>query len=311
MYYALSVKIRQDMKHEKHKVRNVVNLSWFRESPHRWPSDSLPFAYAMACVEVVAEKSEKAGEIYHQIIEAWGNPKLRSLGESVIAEIPDSKKEKINQTLIHPESEFLPDPNKPFKQIEDLFADMKQERDLLAGIDEKASTLENQTLEEIHKLVFLIKDFITLGFNRESDIAKGKCRVIPDNNWLLIAVMMRTLFAYPRISLERIKKVYEVRNYKGKVIDFHEELTEKPTSLWHRKMVAGGKALNLKFKNDRVIMEAARHWYQCRVAYSSIDKYLDAEADKGNINLDLKNIQKQIRSCDDAVGYVRRLTKKK
>ncbi|MFC1955987.1 hypothetical protein ACFLWZ_05630 [Chloroflexota bacterium] len=76
-------------------------------------------------------------------------------------------------------------------------------------------------------------------------------------------------------------------------------------------MVAAAKAINLKLKNDRTIIDTARHWYQCRVAYSSIDKYLDAEADRGNINLDLKNIQKQIRSCDDAVGYVRRLKRKK
>ncbi len=208
------LKYGQAMKQDKHKVRNIANSSWFRDTPHRWADDSLPFAYAMACVEVVAEKSEKAGEIYHQIIEAWGNPKLRSLGESVIAEIPDSKKEKIKQALIHPESEFLPDPNKPFKQMEDLFANIGKDRNLLAaGIAKKSSALENQTLEETLKLVFLIIDFIKVGFNRESDITKGKYRVIPDNNWLLMAVMMRTQFAYPRISLERIKKVYEVRKY--------------------------------------------------------------------------------------------------
>lgn len=295
------------MKKKKHLVKNAANPSWFRESPHRWPSDSLPFAYAMACVEVVAEKSEKAGEIYHQIIEAWGNPKVRNLGESVIADIPDSEKEKAKQALIHPENEFLPDPNKPFKQIEDLFADMKQERDLLAGIAEKASTLENQTMEEIHKLVFLIMDFITLGFNRESDIAKGKCRVIPDNNWLLMAVMMRTQFEYPRISLEQIKKLYEVRKYKGKIIDFHKELTEKRTSRLHRKMVADAKAFNLKLKNDKVIMEAARQWYQCRVVYPSINKYCD---DPKHYHLDPKNITKQIKPCDEAVGYIKRFPTK-
>ena len=40
--------------------RNVAdNTSLFRDTPHRWASASLPLAYAVACVEVVSESSEK------------------------------------------------------------------------------------------------------------------------------------------------------------------------------------------------------------------------------------------------------------
>ena len=43
-------------------IRKVLdNTSWFREHPHYWASASFPFAYAMACVEVVSKMSEKAG----------------------------------------------------------------------------------------------------------------------------------------------------------------------------------------------------------------------------------------------------------
>jgi hypothetical protein len=43
-------------------IKNVANnTSWFRDTPHRWASESLPFAYAMACVEVVSKMSGKAG----------------------------------------------------------------------------------------------------------------------------------------------------------------------------------------------------------------------------------------------------------
>lgn len=46
-------------------IRNVLNNpSWFREHPHYWALASLPFAYAMACVEVVSKSSEKAGKLY-------------------------------------------------------------------------------------------------------------------------------------------------------------------------------------------------------------------------------------------------------
>jgi len=41
-------------------IRKVINNpSWFREHPHYWALASLPFAYAMACVEVVSMNSAK------------------------------------------------------------------------------------------------------------------------------------------------------------------------------------------------------------------------------------------------------------
>jgi hypothetical protein len=56
-------------------IRNVPsNPSWFRDTPHYWAEASLPFAYALACVEVVSKSSEKAGVIYNRIVEAWIAP---------------------------------------------------------------------------------------------------------------------------------------------------------------------------------------------------------------------------------------------
>ena len=88
-YYALSVKIRQDMDRNDDLARNpdviksvADNASWFNEHAYRWPSASLPIAYAMACVEVAIEKSEKAGGLFQQIIEACGKPGLESYSYS-------------------------------------------------------------------------------------------------------------------------------------------------------------------------------------------------------------------------------------
>jgi len=47
-------------------IKNLAdNTSWFRDTPHRWASASLPLAYAVACVEVVCESSEKACILYN------------------------------------------------------------------------------------------------------------------------------------------------------------------------------------------------------------------------------------------------------
>jgi hypothetical protein len=47
-------------------IKNVGgNTSWFRDTPHYWAEASLPFAYALACVEVVCKSSEKARILYN------------------------------------------------------------------------------------------------------------------------------------------------------------------------------------------------------------------------------------------------------
>ncbi len=263
-------------------VRNVGadSASWFRDTPHRWPRASLPLAYATACVEVVSKSSEKVGAIYQEIIEAWEKPGIKAFHEAIMSEVPDSEIERAKYALLHPETEFLPDPNRPFKQLEEMFTGLEINEDFFEDDDstEDLSQEDQQNVEEFAALVCLVLEFIIVGFNRESDIAKGRYRVIPSEKapWLILAVMIRTSLESYNITLERLRRIYKVRKYKGKAIDFHEVLTEQPMSRWHRRIVASGKAAKLKLKNDRVIIEAARHWYKCRVAFLSISKYCDS-----------------------------------
>ena len=283
-----------DLAQSLNAIKNVAgNASWFRDAPHRWADASLPLAYAIACVEVVAKSSEKAGAIYSQIIEAWGNPGVKAISKEFLLEIPDSKKEEIKQALIHPENAFLPDPNKPFKDIEGALSNIEINDESIA--------------DKVAEFVPLIMEFIIVGFNRESDINRKNYRVFPSEKhiWLILAIVMLTSFERDKIT-ERMRRFYTVRKYKGKTIDFHKVLTEEPMSRMHRRMVAGSKAAKLKLKNDRIFVNAAQNWYQCRVAYPSINKFCDAQSEKGII-LDPKNIDKQIRPCDEAVGYLRRL----
>ncbi len=129
-------------------IKNVARKSsLFREHPHYWAHASLPFAYAIACVEAVSKNSEKAGAIYCQIIEAWGNPGVKAISKEFLSEIPDSKKEEIKQALIHPEKAFLPDPNKPFKDIEEIFANIEINDESITDGD----NIDCWTQEERHR----------------------------------------------------------------------------------------------------------------------------------------------------------------
>jgi len=270
--------------------------SWFRDTPHYWAQASLPLAYAVACVEVVSKSSEKARILYNRIIEAWSDAGIKAVSDKITSIIPESEKEKVKNALLHPETELLPDPNRPFKDLEKLFTGMEVDVEFFKA-------------EETAKLERLISEFIIVGFNRESDIEKGKYRVIPSEKapWLIWAVAIRTALESHKITLEGVRDFYKVRKYKGKIIDFHKVLKEQPMSRLHRQMVASSKAVDLKLKNDKTIVEAARHWYQCRVIFPSINKYCDTLE---NYQLDPKYISKQIRPCDDAVGYIKRLPRK-
>jgi len=287
-------------------AKNIANSdSWFRETPHYWAEASLPLAYAVACVEVVCENSETARTLYNRIIEAWSDARRKAVSDKIDSIIPEAEKDKIKNALLHPETELLPDPNRPFKQLEEMFTGPEINEDV-----EGLSWKEWQGTEQFANLESLVSEFIIVGFNRESDIEKGRYRVLPSEKafWLILAVVMRTILDSYKITFEKVRDFYKVRKYKGKIIDF-QKVKEQPMSRWHRRMVASSKAVNLKLKNDKTIVKAARRWYQCRVVYPSIGKFCDSEAEKGII-LEPNNVAKQIRPCDDAVGYIRRLPRK-
>jgi len=94
-------------------IENVAgSASWFRDTPHYWASDSLRFAYAVACIEVVCKSSERARILYNRIVEAWSDDELKAFFDEVASIIPESEMEKIKNALLNPETELLPDPNK-------------------------------------------------------------------------------------------------------------------------------------------------------------------------------------------------------
>ncbi len=295
-------------------IENLAdNKSWFRDTPHYWAEASLPLAYAVACVEVVCESSEKARILYNRIVEAWSAPGVKAVFDDIASMIPESGKEEIKDALIHPETELLPDPNRPFKELEGMFSGIEISEDSFKGDElEGLSSEERQEAEQLANLAWLTMEFIIVGFNRESDIEKGRCRVMPGekNDWLMWAVLIRTLLDSYKIRFEQIRDFYKIRGYKGRVVDFYKVLSEQTMSRLHRQMVESSKAVGLKLKNDKTIVKAAERWYQCRVVHPTIEQFCDAESDKGII-LEMQNVDKQIEPCDHAVGYIRRVPRKR
>jgi hypothetical protein len=63
-------------------------------------------------------------------------------------------------------------------------------------------------------------------------------------------------------------------------------------------------------KHDDKIDAVAKHWYQCRVAYSGPEEFCIKQELKGE-RLDPANVSKEIRECDKAIGYPRENTGKR
>ncbi|MBU2008636.1 MAG: hypothetical protein KJ624_02095 [Chloroflexi bacterium] len=289
-------------------MENNKEPSWFGGDAHRWPPEALAMAYAMACVEIVRSNSERAGAIYRDILDAWGKPDVKSFYDALMSEVSDSEKEEWKDKVRFPESGFEGDVNRPWTDLLRLVDEPDFEKGIVEGKWKAALESLEGEYRDAADLFGLILEFILVGFNREQDVAKGKYKVIPTANppWLVLAVMYRTAFEHREMTLDRLRRIYKVRKFKGKTYDFEEVLHKQPMSRMHRRMVAAGKKAKMVLRHDRKFLDAARLWYQCRVVNSGIEGFLNSEAEKGNDTLDLKNTQKKVRACDDAVGYERR-----
>jgi len=69
--------------------KTIEPSSWFRDTPHYWAEASLPLAYAVVCVEVVCESSEKARILYNKIIEAWSDAWVKAICDEIASIKPD------------------------------------------------------------------------------------------------------------------------------------------------------------------------------------------------------------------------------
>jgi hypothetical protein len=106
--------------------------------------------------------------------------------------------------------------------------------------------------------------------------------------------------------MEAMRKRYKEVREGDRTIDYEAILTGSPTNRVHRRMIAHAKSVRHKLHHDKKFTDRALLWYNCRVKYSSINKYCDAQSKQGK-DLDPKNIGKEIKHCDTAIGYQGRI----
>jgi len=236
----------------------AAEQSYFGNHGHHWPTAAYPFAYAMACIEVVLKNSDEAKAVFQKIVDAWQNPVMIKACSQLVNEIPgaDTLNQKVQDAIVRPETVFLPDPNQVFKPFENINAEIEAIIENLPD-DETNTQLtpdEEEGFTQIFNTIMLVFEFITVGFNRKSDIETGNLKVFMNGNapWLMWGVMFRSSFDSYNITLEKLHQFYQVRKDedKNKILDFEIIMTEQRNSAWYRKVVDSCQAVNLKLKND-------------------------------------------------------------
>lgn len=320
--------------------------SVFEERAHRWAVESEPMAYAMACIEVVLEEpTEAAAQVFSDLVRAYDRAVLEWSNKPLRSAIAGKRYEKLVQELLSAVSEAQQNVHKPWSDLAEFAGDpdswegLNEDADgrgdtdpsdaeddagiahLLRGfkiecdpVDGKWTVVPNMQREgdvaiaaQFNGVLELVLKFIEVGFNRNSDVAEGRPRVVPSLKapWLLLGVLYRAAWEHHRLSLEKVGGKYG-RVQVGRKTYRVEDLTGNgcPRRL-HDKIVASAKGEHLVLHNDQKYSDAARLWKNCRVLHSSIEDYLAGQPWKGK-DADYKNVQKKIRPCDDAVGYRRR-----
>jgi hypothetical protein len=244
---------------------NKAVSKFLTDKAHYWPVESLPFAYAMACVQVVILHG-KADKQYQEAKEAWGLPDCVSVAEGIVVNYFDLK-------------EIV-------RGCPSLFNNLESGPDKYAG-----------SKDFLH-LINSLCEFIKIGFNREIDRANEVLKVLPDaDSPLFKAVIVWTLADYLGIKLEDWAQ-YRSLVRDGKVYDTDDIMTNKPTHRIHRELVSLLKGYG-KQVHDGKLLDAAEMWHRARVLYNTLREAADY------YHLDPIDLSKRIEPYDDATGWPR------
>ena len=237
-----------------------------------------PLLLAAACVELAVKHSQEASLIYKQIIEAWDRPDCQALL-------------KDNAAI-------------PFAEIRSWEKAVTGNNEYNSELDIWTGFYEEYSKNDDFKYLFgLISEFIRVGFNRKTDLAKHKCKVVASKAvCLCFAVGIWTAGSYlekhPDWDGETQLKLGD-RVLDASALDgvFSERL--------HRRHSKVFKRYGYRLSHDDKLKNIARLWYLSRVVYSGpedccIKLQLEGE------NWTSANLVKEIYLCDIATGYPRK-----
>jgi hypothetical protein len=262
-----------------------------------WPTESLKYGYAMACLEIVLLRSEKAKALYRDIVQSWGLPGCQAICQAAKPYL----------------SNILPNPNLLQAFVQFIQKDVTFDR---TGLRNFVAWLESEEFSQLtyypdfQYLVSQVRELILVGFNRKIDQENKAWKVKP-GSFPIVIVELQALFDYYKKSPQDFFQAKIQVN--DKIYNLNDIPAIKHTTRERRAATASAvktfKEASFIQHHGESLLELADHWYQSRVVYSGPEEYCREHYRKTGIWLDSANITRYIAVIDQVTGYPRKWRK--
>lgn len=256
-----------------------------------WPPEALPFAYAIACIDIVSQHSREASVAYYEAIEALELPGCQALIKMAKIQAPDTNTWS-SKTIK--------------KLLEKGIKSLEKGKDILSLPWLTATEQYKDDADYLH-FIESIREFIRIGFNRQIDRENERYKVLAEKApFLFMAVVFRTIAEYCKVKLENWNK------YRTDDID--RMMNSNPTKRQERLKKKEIKQTYKRFKwallHNVKLLKYADFWYKSRVNPGNIEQYLSDLANQNPpIILERCRVENDIAACDEATGYPRKWRK--
>ena len=280
---------------------NIEIIYPSRKNGKRYAPETMPFVYSAACLMVIVQQIDEAKGIYQKIVNCYELPEMVSMFDAMIQRMP-LQQESVKELL---------ETNKDKKSLERIMLFWEKQKKKVVGdfgwIKPWADVEHNELKSKDFKYWFdLVDELIKVGFNSKDNQRKGKYKVnIKKAEPLLLAILYRSYADYRGAELiVDANGIIGMRD-GGKFYDLSKVFNVKLGSRRWRRDATRLKKAGYTLTHDKIINRIAETWYKCRIVYPSVEKYVDAQSFEGNL-LELKNVEKEVKLCDDALGYKRK-----
>ena len=269
-----------------------------------------------ACLGVVLESSDKAWGIYKEIVESYRLPDIREALNRLAHEAEPGKavgmlQQNIEELKVR-QSDNL-DKTKPLVADGGLLKGLNDRVSEYSDVFAKSFDMESGDILSVDFRYWLglIEELIRVGFNRESEQARGIYKVkLADSPLLALAIQIRSFAEYNRLELVMDDKTKAVR-VSGRTYDLSRFLADVATSRAYRDQRKAYRQAGYIPLQDETIGRNAWWWYESRVEYSGPEEFTmkmwrrDLDEDLLTKKLDPSNVSREIRAYDEAIGCPR------
>jgi hypothetical protein len=244
-----------------------------------WPDESLPFGYAVAAVQVSLLRSEKANNIFNEVVKAYDLPGCQRLIEVGNLLIPDTLTWKERYFLSLQNKIQIPYWPQRWREAFDKYSDNP----------------------DFSFLISLVCNFINTAFNRKEDIEENTLKTNAiETPFLIMAVTWRALAEYSKWKLEDWEK-YPTTIINGKQYDIDKIMQEKPTHRLAQQLRKLYHQYGWTLKHRDNMVTIADWWYQSRIIYSGPEQFCNETYKAGGPLLDPPYVIRQIAVVDGVI----------